>query len=279
MYNLSACNFQSFGEIWAWFRPVSELNILYNEWIITETEAEATAKYQNLNGEYAVRIFEKVHDSYRSCVFDVDYDCDWITNWQDNCPYVYNINQFDLDGDWKWNVCDDDIDWDGTKNPIWIVDDNDNIVISLWNDKLDKTPLWNMDWGYTFFINVDSIKSYSVIISPLTDWNISKIERDFWDGVKQPIESKKSVTHTYKEPWMYTVKAIATSTQWNKSFATTKIFIADQWTDNYALSILPKFSYKNGNVEYNFTPMYSWNLDSISWTINDAAAKKKKICG
>jgi hypothetical protein len=48
MYNLSACDFQSFGTIGAGYWPVSELNILYKEGIISIDDAKATASFPYL---------------------------------------------------------------------------------------------------------------------------------------------------------------------------------------------------------------------------------------
>ncbi len=277
MYNLSACEFQKFGVIWVWYWPVSELNILFKEWIITQEDAEKTASFPNLNGEEAIRIFEKVHDSYRSCNFDVDYDCDGITNGQDNCPHTFNPNQFDVDDDGIGNVCDDDIDWDGKKNPIGIVDDNDNVVISLRNDKSDQTPLWDTDLWYSFFINVDSITWKTVKFAPLSDGKISQIERNFGDGAKQKSASNNPITHTFQSAGTYTVNATATSTQWYKAYATTKVFVAPTSNENYALNISAKTTYKNGKVEYTFTPLYSGDINSISWNVNGSWEEKHKL--
>ena len=75
------------------------------------------------------------------CEFNNDYDCDGIPNHLDNCPFDYNPNQRDTDGDGVGDVCDDDIDGDGVKNPIGIVDDSGNIVISKRVDDMDNCPL------------------------------------------------------------------------------------------------------------------------------------------
>ena len=112
MYNLSACDFQAFWVIGTWYWPVSELNILYKEWIITFEDAQNVASFSNMRGDEAIRIFSSVYDNYASCSFNVDYDCDGVTNWDDNCPYMFNSNQYDFDDDRIWNVCDDDIDRD-----------------------------------------------------------------------------------------------------------------------------------------------------------------------
>ena len=64
------------------------------------------------------KIFPKV-----SCTFNGDYDCDGINNNLDNCPYDYNPSKKDTDNNNMGDVCDDDIDGDGIKNPIGAVDE------------------------------------------------------------------------------------------------------------------------------------------------------------
>ncbi|MDR0606934.1 MAG: thrombospondin type 3 repeat-containing protein [Candidatus Peribacteria bacterium] len=127
MFNLSACNFQTFGIIGHGYRPVSELNILVKEGIITRADTENVTA--NLKGADALKILYYVYRNYSKCTVNKDYDCDSIVNTQDNCPYTYNPNQRDINSNGKGNVCDEDIDGDGKKNPEGIVDDNDNIII------------------------------------------------------------------------------------------------------------------------------------------------------
>ena len=280
MYNLSSCNFQSFGVIGTWYWPVSELNILYKEWIISLEDAQKVASFSNMRWDEAIRIFSAVYDNYASCSFNVDYDCDWITNWQDNCPYMYNLNQYDLDGDGVGNVCDDDIDGDWTKNPVWIVDDDNHILISLWNKNLDKTPLGNSELWFSFFINVDAISTWfptSVRFSPLTNWNISKIEWDFWDWTREVAENWNKVSHVFRNSGTFIVKATATAKNGSKSFAMNKVFIAPSKMENYVLNIHPSVVLKKWTAEYTFTPLYSWDLDRIVWNVNDESEKNNKV--
>jgi hypothetical protein len=146
MFNLNTCAFQTFGEIKQGFWPISELNILLKEGIISK--AETTNIYANINGKESLRILEYVFQQYSKCSFNLDYDCDGIFNHKDNCPYTYNPQQADIDGDGKGNVCDDDIDGDGQKNPTGIVDDNDNIIISKRDKNADQTPLGETKEGF-----------------------------------------------------------------------------------------------------------------------------------
>ena len=280
MYNLSECDFQKFWVIGTWYWPVSELNILYKEWIISLEDAEKVASFQNMEWDEAIRIFSAVYDNYANCSFNVDYDCDGITNGKDNCPYMFNTNQYDLDGDWIWNVCDDDIDGDGKKNSVWLVDDNNRIVVSLWKNDLDQTPLGNGDEWFSFFINVDTISTgfpTNVRFQPLTNWSVDKIEWDFWDWVKTVVNNSNKVSHVFKKSGIFTVKAVATSKKWSKSFAMNKIFISDAMSQNYSLNIQPNVVFKNDGIGYTFTPLYAWDLDRISWDVNDQQEKYQKL--
>ena len=72
------------------------------------------------------------------CEFNNDYDCDGIPNNLDNCPRTYNPNQVDLNHNGIGDVCDDDIDGDGIKNPKGIVDRNGNINTVLITPSMDN---------------------------------------------------------------------------------------------------------------------------------------------
>ena len=280
MYNLEACDFQKFGVIGVWYWPVSELNILYKEWIITMEDALATASSPYLKWEEAIRVFSSVYDDYSSCSFNTDYDCDGIVNWRDNCPYMYNPNQYDLDGDWQWNVCDQDADWDWKKNPVWIVDDNNHIVVSLWNKDLDETPLWDSDLWYSFFINVDAISTgfpTAVRFVPLTNWDIVKVEWDFWDWTKQVVDNSGKVNHIFQDVGNFTVSAVATSKDGSKAYAMTKIFIANPTSEDYMLNLSASALFKNWNIEYTLTPLYEGNLDTIKWSVNNWEEISQKV--
>ena len=279
MYNLSWCNFQTFGKIWQAYWPVSELNILYKEWIITAEDAENVYTNSSINWEDAIRIFWSVFDNYASCSFNVDYDCDWITNWKDNCPYTYNPNQYDLDSDGMGNVCDDDIDGDWKKNPVWIVDDNNHIVISLRDWWLDETPLWDWDLWFSFFINVESISTWFPAIvkfSSLSSTDVDTIQRDFGDWTSATTSKWLKTSHTYQSNGTFIVRAVAKSKKWWESFAMTRIFIASPRSNEYMLNLSASSTLKNWKVEYTLTPIYSWDLDSISWNVNNGKEKSQK---
>ena len=59
--------------------------------------------------------------------------------------------------------------------------------------------------------------------------------------------------------------------------AINKVFIAEPETEKYALNISPSILLKNWIVEYTFTPLYSWGLNRISWSVNGQAEQSRKI--
>lgn len=48
-----------------------------------------------------------------------DNDGDWIDDANDNCVWIYNPDQADKDGDWKWDVCDSTDGWSSNDWTSW----------------------------------------------------------------------------------------------------------------------------------------------------------------
>jgi hypothetical protein len=61
---------------------------------------------------------------------------------------------------------------------------------------------------------------------------------------------------------------VATSKDGKQAFAMNKVFIATPKSENYVLNIKPSVIFKNGGVEYTFTPLYSGDMDKIQWSVN-----------
>lgn len=136
MFNLGECQMKDFGVLKAWYWPVAEMNIALHEWLIADTSV-STSIHKPIDPDYAIAVLGKLFPRI-ACTFDLDYDCDGVTNKRDNCPRTYNPNQANNDRDNMGDVCDDDIDGDGIMNPIGIVDARASIDSSLWTNTTDN---------------------------------------------------------------------------------------------------------------------------------------------
>jgi hypothetical protein len=254
MFNINACNMRSFGQITEAYRPVSELNILYNQQMIDVQRARDIDIYNNIDGQTALDILYKLYTNI-NCSFDDDYDCDDIPNAQDNCPHDYNPSQRDTDWDGIGDVCDDDIDGDGIKNPIGIVDDtgrinvrllpenNDNciFVVNATQEDSNNNNIGDLcDENQTWlgmYIMVENIGEYApltVTVDAITRGNlIDEIQWDLGDGTRK---AGWQITHTYSQPGVYVIQAHASWTQ-NNATAKSTIIVWQAITQHRAIQI------------------------------------------
>gem|GEM_PF-683566 len=137
MFNINKCNMQEVGKIKQSIRPIAEINLLYNQDIIDIDENTRSNTAKNINGKIVLETLFKLNGKV-NCTFNNDYDCDGRENAKDSCPNTYNPQQKDTDKDSIGDVCDDDIDGDGVKNAIGIVDDNGQIDIAKWTTSTDN---------------------------------------------------------------------------------------------------------------------------------------------
>ncbi len=128
MFNLTQCGMQAYGKIKQGVWPVAELNLLATQKIISLDSSVRSKTDSLVDGKTVLQTLFKLNQKI-DCTFDNDYDCDGIVNAQDACPNAYNPKQTDTDHDGLADVCSPDIDGDGAKNPIGIVDDNDRVNI------------------------------------------------------------------------------------------------------------------------------------------------------
>lgn len=287
MFNLDACDMVPMGDIKQWFWPVAELNLLAKQNILSIDEA---AKY-NVNDLIDWALVIKILSNMNSiiwCAFNNDYDCDWIINNQDSCPNSYNPHQTDTDHDWIWDVCDDDIDGDGVKNPIGIVDDNWKINVALRTSTMDNclftvnpdqkdsdhNHIWDVCdiWGIenrSLAISTsapngklpDNISFKANHISDFASYNW-----DFWDG---SYTAGENVTHNYTVPWLYLVRLIATMADKKQSVATTTVVIGHDAGDKKAMQPLINTITNKINDDVNLTLSTIGKFDTFEWKFSD----------
>lgn len=217
MFNPSLCGFQIFDHLKSGVWPLAEVNILIKEGIMTAEAVEELAK--PITPKEALDQLNLLYDLHTQCDFNLDYDCDGIPNHQDNCPYVYNPSQNDLDGYGIGDVCDDDIDADGLKNPVGLVDDTGNINYALLKTQpsQDPTPLGEVHEEDYYTIKISSLPQTlpAEVRFEIASKNAPlAVEWDFGDLTQA---KGKKVAHYYKTPGLKTVLAKVTSKK-NQTF-------------------------------------------------------------
>ena len=204
MFNIDSCKMKEYSRIIQWYWPISELNVALKENIIDYNESFINTIHKPIDWKTAVdafwRIFSKVQ-----CNFNNDYDCDWIKNQEDNCPNHYNPSQKDTDSDKIGDVCDDDIDWDWIKNPIWIVDERWGININIRNTSTDNCLFIqnstqidsnnNYQWDVC---DLSNMKGVSIGSSIIWTWEDAKIYAYIITSYK-PIENDRKRSIDWKK--------------------------------------------------------------------------------
>ena len=263
-FNPENCWFQTFPSLGKNVWPLAEVNALIRAWIISADDV--TALNSPISPMDAVEKIELVYELHTKCEFDNDYDCDWIPNHEDNCPYNYNPTQSNLDWDNLGDVCDDDIDWDKVKNPVGLVDDNWRINYGLLKNypSQDTTPLWDQVDDAAYFIEVSSLDQkfpsfvQFQIIGPEAP---ASVEWDFWDLWSA---KGKSVSHTYSNQGTYTVSAKVTTQSRREYIISTQVFFWNTTDTSYNLNI-DSASIDNNKKTGAFQIAYQWKFDYLQW--------------
>jgi len=293
MYNLDMCNMQEFGSIWQAEWPIAEINILYDQNIIDMEEAKKSDIYEMVLWEKVLEILNKIF-KITGCDFDNDYDCDGLSNFLDNCPNSYNPNQLDTENDGLWNVCDDDIDGDGVKNPIGIVDAFGRINISVMTDWTDNclfvinpdqavsqgSGLWDVcvDTEREHIALYIDVKTkfgqapLSVTFDAVTKWDYKEILWNMWDWtfLKWP-----KVSYTFLEPWIYVVSASAKGLN-SQANAKVTVVVWDTLDSSYFLSIKANKVGWIAPLDVKFMWEVPLVVDYVQWDFPEINVKNKK---
>lgn len=207
----------------------------------------------------------------------MDYDCDGIPNHEDNCPYTYNPNQNDLDGYGIGDVCDDDIDGDGLKNPVGLVDDNGNINYGLLKTHLleDPSPLGEIQENTSYFIHIRSLhQNTPTFVQFEIQGNEApqKVERSFGD---LGIGTGTKVEHLYTEEGKFTVLAKVTNKKNQHFVLKSEIYIGKSVDNSYSLNIKP-LRIESSKKSASFQPDFQGKFDAFERK-NSAIGKAERV--
>ena len=290
MFNLEACGMQPFDFIVDGWRPVAQINTLLGQWILTFDEIIPAEIYNPASGEEVVRTLARLQDVV-GCTLNEDYDCDSITNTLDICPNQYNPQQRDLDNDGIGNVCDDDIDGDGSMNPIGVVDERDNVVIENATPDMDNCLfIVNSDqqdtnqnkkgdaceqqtWiGVRLDIQERESETLTIESEAIIEGSWTSIRRDMGDGTIIN-GSQQRITHTYQEWGIYTIIATIQSPAGTALAKATAMFDQDQtlyqWMQIQAVSF-----WWPAPQSMNFSVTHRGDLDTIQRLVDGIVQKE-----
>ena len=293
MFNLAKCSMQEIGKIKQWYWPVAELNLLYNQSIINIDQNKWNNTDKNIDGKTVIETLFKLNGKV-NCAFNNDYDCDGRTNAKDSCPNTYNPTQKDTDKDTIGDVCDNDIDGDGIKNPIGIVDEQgkidiakrttntDNCLFVINTGQLDNNQnsigdaCENITNQIGLYISLDKLEWSAPVTTTFTaisTWDVHTILRDFGDGTKW---ERTPITHTFVEPGIYNVQVLAKGNS-HDAKAQTIVVIWGQKGDNKALQTRASVIGGNRNIESTLSASTFGEFDRIEWIfLNENITIKKK---
>jgi len=291
------CSFKNFWNIQGWHYALSLLNILYNEWLISALEWINFDPWKKVSWQDLINWLYKIKN-IKNCKIDNDYDKDWILNKDDNCIYNYNPNQKDTDKDNIWDVYDEDIDGDGIKNPIWIVDDDGNIIISkITKDTdncifvknkdqkdIDKDSIWDAceDENYKIvwiWINCSSLKwnaPLKINCNAEIKWYVKEI---VWTYKWEIIWKWKSINYTFKTSWEKVLNVTAIWKNNDTSNATAYFKVWEKSINNLFNLWIQIFANPTSWPEWTkivFGSQTVWEKFFIKWDLGDGTKYDKK---
>jgi len=292
MFNLAACTMQEVGTIKQWYRPVAELNVLSKQSIINIDQSLWMNTNKNIDGKTVLETLFKLNGKV-NCAFNNDYDCDGINNAEDNSPNTYNPSQKDTDNDGIGDVLDDDIDNDGIKNPIGIVDDEGKIDISKRTENTDNclfiinTNQQDANKNYIgdacettenqigIYIDIaalEGIAPLTTTFTAVTEWQLNDIVRDFGDGTQG---NGNPINHTFLSPGIYNIQALAKGSNADAKAQIIVVVGGQKWDDKAMQTRASNIGGKNG-MESLLSVWIVGTFDEIEWIFQKENITLKK---
>ncbi len=295
-YNLEDCGFSPLQWIEEGSSLLVSLNILMKENIFNYEKANNINVTKLVTGEGLIKWLYEVKQ-IKTVSVDLDYDGDNILNKNDNCLSTYNPSQADIDNDNIWDVCDNDIDGDWISNPVWIVDDNGNIVYSLIEKDQDnclfqknkdqadnnKNNIWdvceNHMQNYIWIsISCNPLNGYKPFITTCNATTVGNVSKIKWDWGDLQISNWKTVKHTYKDAGLFVINATAIWENNSVAIASMEIKIWDKTKDNsIGFSIYgTNFQWKAPKKLWFATKYTNNNIDNVVFDFGEWKIYKVK---
>ncbi len=264
-----------------------QLQVLLSNNILTQSDADKYTRYQPVQ-RWDIERYLWVLAQFFDCDKLLDSDWDGIPDIWDNCPFDYNPLQQDMDGDGVWDVCDDDIDWDGIKNIVWAVDpqwlpirrkvlESDDNCILITNPNQENT-LWTIlgdacrpDWAEFWWGMIIEATPRTWTVPLTVDlkalwWPFVRVEWLLWDNKKA---FWQELSYTYFEPWVKHIRATWILEDWTAVSALTSITVTPNLDQQIWYQLSGAVLDLSDGRFWVWSANYTWRIHQVTWKKSD----------
>ena len=168
------------------------------------------------------------------------------------------------------------------KNPLhnyapWIYIVTLTVTDEYGNEKQVTTQIIISDGDFVINASVDTIEINTWLeatFTPTIDWWIWPFSYS-WDLGDGNTSNEEIPTHTYWEPWIYTVELTVTDSQGNTQTTYTQVIVSAAWMNTE----INTSANQNNSWEFTFTPNidgWTWPF-SYSWDLGDGNTSNEEI--